>query len=243
LLCLFELAKFLDLFPAFVDGETITPEGLAVRFRHFVALFVVAAFAASASAQVYIGVGTGSSVYPTVVPFPNYPYGYFGYFPGEFGTQWSNGFNRYGPPVPTYGPTPGQFGGSDARLNYTRLYDPRPFTRPPVTEDNVIRPTFAEIKLILPAKDAKVAVNEIALKQTGNEQSFRATNLPQGVISRISVRVKWSDGGRDRELTQNVDVRGGQQIRVDLSRSEGTESPTRIPPPKKVSEAAPTTAK
>ena len=36
--------------------------------------------------------------------------------------------------MPTYGPVAGAFGGSDTRLNYTRLYDPRPF--PPAALPN-----------------------------------------------------------------------------------------------------------
>src|SRR5437763_3567537 len=67
---------------------------------------------------------------PTVAPRPvnvvnvynvsprYYGYGYgFGYFPGAYGSVWSNGFSLYGPPVPTYGPVPGAFGGSDQRLD------------------------------------------------------------------------------------------------------------------------------
>src|SRR5947209_1191454 len=47
-----------------------------------------------------------------------YGYGYgFGYFPGAYGSVWSNGFSLYGPPVPTYGPVPGPFGGPDQRLD------------------------------------------------------------------------------------------------------------------------------
>src|SRR5262245_1436971 len=49
--------------------------------------------------------------------FGTYPYGYLGYYPGAYSNSWSNGFNLYGPPVPTYGITPGAFGGSDYRLN------------------------------------------------------------------------------------------------------------------------------
>ena len=42
----------------------------------------------------------------------------FGYYPSAYHTQWSNGLTLYGPPVPTFGPTPGAFGGSDAHRKY-----------------------------------------------------------------------------------------------------------------------------
>src|SRR5436305_10897842 len=65
------------------------------------------ALAPAARAQVFVG--------PAV---PNYAFGGFGgFFPGAYGSSWSNGFSRYGPPVPTYGIVPGAFGGADQRLN------------------------------------------------------------------------------------------------------------------------------
>src|SRR5437868_6371942 len=48
------------------------------------------ALAPAARAQVFVG--------PAV---PNYAFGGFGgFFPGAYGSSWSNGFSRYGPPVP-----------------------------------------------------------------------------------------------------------------------------------------------
>ena len=55
-----------------------------------------------------------------------YPgYGYGGFYP-YYGYDgfYSNGFSMYGPPVPTYGPVPGYFGGGDQRLN--NYYYPEP---------------------------------------------------------------------------------------------------------------------
>lgn len=45
--------------------------------------------------------------------------------PGAFGSFWTNGRSLYGPPVPTYGPTPGVFGAADD--------DKRFFRNPPPT--------------------------------------------------------------------------------------------------------------
>ena len=124
------------------------------------ALLVAIAFAAPASAQVYFGAGSPPPGFAMIRPFPYYSYGYFGYYPSAFGSQWSNGYSLYGPPVPTYGPVAGAFGGSDQRLNYTRLDDPRPFvSRGPRSADDLVTLTFALIDLKLPAADAKVTVN------------------------------------------------------------------------------------
>src|SRR6266851_85311 len=129
--------------------------------RFSIALIVTVLFVAPVTAQLYVGAGYGPVGYPTFRPFPYYPYGYLGYYPSAFGSQWSNGNSLYGPPVPTYGSVVGAFGGSDQRLNYTRLYDPRPFTpRGPRSTEDLIYPTFATITLTLPAADARVAIDE-----------------------------------------------------------------------------------
>ena len=54
---------------------------------------------------IYVGPRPGGGYGPIVGFFPTY-------YPGFYG----NGYSAYGPPVPTYGPFPGVFGGSDQRL-------------------------------------------------------------------------------------------------------------------------------
>jgi uncharacterized protein (TIGR03000 family) len=214
--------------------ETIdTLEGSTMRLRLSFALLVAMLFAAPASAQVFVGIGYGPVGYPTFRPFPYYPYGYLGYYPSAFSTQWSNGYSLYGPPVPTYGPVVGAFGGSDQRLNYTRLDDPRPFTRGPRSADDLVYPTFATVTLILPAADARVRVNGTTLPQTGVERTFRASNLPQGGMTRLSVLAQWTEGGKDWYTIREIDVRGGQNLRVELTdgRLPAPSPPTLAPPP------------
>ncbi len=95
---------------------------------------LLAGMALTASAQtrgfVGVGIGVGGYGYPGFgygYPGWNYyglPYGPYAFgYPRALGTQWSNGHSLYGPPVPTYGPTPGAFGGGDAhRGHYTTGY-------------------------------------------------------------------------------------------------------------------------
>ena len=183
------------------------------------ALLIAVTFTATASAQIYVGVGSAPVAYPTYRPYPYYPYGgYLGYYPSAIGSQWTNGASLYGPPVPTYGPVAGAFGGSDTRLNYTRLYDPRPFNRRVPTADELVYPTFATVDLVLPTTDAKVTINEIELPETGAVRSFQAFNLQPGGTTRLTLRVRWTEAGRQRELGRDLDVRGGQRVRVDMTR-------------------------
>jgi len=64
------------------------------------------------------GFGPGSGFgYGPGFGYGGYPYyGNFGYFPNRVGSFWSNGMSLYGPPVPTFGPVPGVFGGGDQRF-------------------------------------------------------------------------------------------------------------------------------
>jgi uncharacterized protein (TIGR03000 family) len=106
------------------------------------AIGLLAAWPAAAPAQYRTGFGVGGYYgrgvgYPgfgfpavgfgTVVGArPGYVVGFgFGYYPGAYSSSWSNGFSLYGPPVPTYGPIAGAFGGSDQRLNYGNPWYPR----------------------------------------------------------------------------------------------------------------------
>ncbi len=72
----------------------------------------------------YYGVDTGP--YVGVTSLRTWP----GFWPGALwgppsasGSMWTNGLSLYGPPIPTYGPVPGSFAGSDASKRF--------FTNPP----------------------------------------------------------------------------------------------------------------
>src|SRR5262249_61089519 len=104
--------------------------------------------------------------------------------------------------------------------------------RGPLSADDLVTLTFAEIDLKLPAADAKVTVNGRALTQTGSEQSFRATNLPQGMTSRLTVHVTWNENGVVRHAGRDIDVRGGQHINVDWRQVNGEPAPQLMPPPR-----------
>ncbi len=77
------------------------------------------ATARSPRSGVVVGSGIGFG-YAGAYPF--YPGVGFGYFPSRIGDFWSNGYSLYGPPVPTYGPIPGSFGGSQQRFHGVAPY-------------------------------------------------------------------------------------------------------------------------
>lgn len=65
------------------------------------------------------GYGYGPGFGPRVGPwFGPGLWGYPFFFSGAYGGFWLNGNSLYGPPVPTYGPVPGSFGGGDAQRLY-----------------------------------------------------------------------------------------------------------------------------
>ncbi len=66
----------------------------------------------------YYGVAGGPTINPGTGYRPlRYAPGYFG-FPGAFNGFWTNGLSLYGPPTPTYAPTPGTFGNVDASRRF-----------------------------------------------------------------------------------------------------------------------------
>ncbi len=80
----------------------------------------------------YAGIGLGIGYDPF---YGTSSYGVGGFvWGGAYNGFYSNGFSEYGPPVPTYAPVPGMFGGSDQRFLGN---NPGPFTRTPITAGDV----------------------------------------------------------------------------------------------------------
>lgn len=81
------------------------------------------AYGPGAGISVGLGWSNNGPAYGAVSVGPGFGFGPgfygngFGYGYGGYNGFYSNGFTAYGPPVPTYGPIPGSFGGSDQRLN------------------------------------------------------------------------------------------------------------------------------
>lgn len=172
-----------------------------------------------------------------------YPfYGYRGFY--------SNGYSMYGPPVPTYAPVPGVFGGSDQRLgNFAypppvswnranpRAYAPAaplipgaPSTPAPLDiEPNV--PTLpaprplpgnaaASVEVRVPDGAADVFFDGRATQQTGARRLFESPPLARGKSYSYEVRARWQENGQEVVRNRSVAVEPGQKVLIDFTQAE-----------------------
>lgn len=180
--------------------------------------------AARHSVSVGVGVGVGPR-----------GYGAFGYpiaYPGFYG----NGMSMYGPPVPTYAPIPGTFGGSDYRVNQNapfigsgvgvygyRTLTPRPLpgvpngSQPPADgPDAKEGPLFVEVRL--PIENAIVFINGELTRQDGPVRVFASPILTTGLTYKYDVRAEWIIDGKKISLTQTVSGKAGGRAVADFTK-------------------------
>jgi len=173
----------------------------------------------------------------------------FGQFPAAIGGFWTNGLSLYGPPVPTFAPVPGVFGGSDAHRVYfgqtpfpfgaygwglgwagTRSPSPRNHTptvsvHPPVESVYAggpppSSPQCARLSVRVPHPDAELWIDTKTTKQTGSDRSFESPELGEGQTYRYKLVANWKVNGEERAESRNVIVQAGQSFVVDFTRSE-----------------------
>jgi len=152
---------------------------------------------------------------------PGYPWGFYPY---TYQGYWSNGFSLYGPSVPTYGPIPGVFGGSDYRLNYRNGPDTVPARGFPRANYNLVTPTYARFEVTVPA-DAVVTLEDMPVNETGTLRTFRATGLEPGQSNWLRLKATWTADGREVLRDQRIYVRGGQTVRIDLTKEYTLPAP------------------
>lgn len=178
---------------------------------------------------------------PFYRPFGPYS-GYLGYYPGAYQNSWSNGFSLYGPPVPTYGSVPGQFGGMDYRLNNNIQINngasiglggsgaggagPRrrhwqmgggtgmlPQQQQPATSQ-------ALVEVLVPSESAIVFFEDSEMQQRGKVRQFASPPLPAGQTYFYKIRAKWMVEGELQERTKTVGVRANEKIVVDFTQPD-----------------------
>ena len=160
---------------------------------------------------------------------------------------YTNGFSMYGPPVPTYAPVPGMFGGSDQRLlNFwtpadwdrtrPRNYGPNdyvyPGTRPsnpgkPDAEPDLLpapRPlpanAAAQFEVRLPSATAEVTFDGDPTRQNGSTRLFESPPLPRGQSFTYEVKANWRENGQEFTRSRSVTVQGGKRAVVDFTQPE-----------------------
>jgi uncharacterized protein (TIGR03000 family) len=171
----------------------------------------------------------------------------FGGWPAAGGGFWTNGLSLYGPPVPTYGPVPGTFGGGDAHrfysnpplfgfgLNYfgyrspsPRLANPTVNVYPPGQEPPPHRlfrsppsnARCARVEVALPHPDADIWLNATAMKGTGTERAFESPELEAGKTYQYEVVARWRQDGREKAEARTLTVAPGQTVLADFTRAK-----------------------
>ena len=161
----------------------------------------------------------------------------WGGFPAANGSFWTNGLSLYGPPVPTYAPVPGSFGGTDAhrvymnppifgygltawgyRSAYARLATPSVSVHPPATA--LPAPTSAgcarvEVRLAHP--DAELWVNHAKTTATGVERSFETPELSEGKRHSYELIARWTVNGEPKAESRTVQVERGKTVLVSFA--------------------------
>lgn len=166
--------------------------------------------------------------------------------PSYAGSFWTNGRSLYGPPVPTYGPTPGVFGAGDD--------DKRFFSNPPPANGVFfglgwggyrspsprhlpltvsVQPSVAvvpgppavtadgaaclRVQVALPEPAAKLYVDRTEMAQTGSERVFESPPLAGPGPVTYSLVARWADAaGKPVAESRTVTARPGQTVRVDF---------------------------
>jgi uncharacterized protein (TIGR03000 family) len=165
--------------------------------------------------------------------------------PSYAGSFWTNGRSLYGPPIPTFGPTPGVFGASDD--------DKRFFTNPPPANGVFfglgwggyrspsprhlpltvsVRPSVAvvpgpaavtaggaaclRVLVSLPDPAARLYVGTTELTTTGGERSFESPPLAGDGPVTYELVARWTDAGKPVAESRTVVARPGQTVRVDF---------------------------
>lgn len=164
--------------------------------------------------------------------------------PGAAGSFWTNGQSLYGPPVPTYAPIPGSFGGSDYGKHFFRNPPPTnsvwfglgwhgyrtPSPRPtnpsvgvwpqPAAPPAAVAPVEGnciQLSVRVPTADADVWVEKTRVNQTGTDRLFQSPPLEPGATYRYEVVARWKADGLERAESRTATGKPGETLSVDFT--------------------------
>ncbi|HEX3152277.1 MAG TPA: TIGR03000 domain-containing protein [Gemmataceae bacterium] len=204
---------------------------LASRALLPAALLIVTGLCGEAQGQtrawsVGVGVGYGYGYGPYWGIYPNYYNGFYG-----------NGLSMYGPPVPTYKPIPGVFGGGDSQFFGPPPIYPGwvssvyvPLTRPsplpaavveapvelPAPAAALTTPTPLEVEVRLPNADARLFVDGTEIKGAGISRKFATPPLETTAPYTYEIRAAWAVDGLTTTHTKQVTGRAGDKLVVEF---------------------------
>jgi uncharacterized protein (TIGR03000 family) len=175
---------------------------------------------------------------------PNWPF--FWGIPGAAGSNYTNGLSLYGPPVPTYTPTPGVFGAADNYKTFFRNPPPAngvfvglgwggyrsPSPRGQPLSVSVNPPSVAVVQaptvvnsagqpcmrviVRVPDPDAEVWIDNKATTQKGAERLFESPPLPVGQRYRYELVARWTVNGQEKAESRTINGEVGQTVAVDF---------------------------
>ncbi len=193
----------------------------------------------------YYGLPNGPFVQPGVYDFAGTRRGGFWGIPSYAGSFWTNGRTLYGPPIPTYGPTPGVFGSRDDDKQFFRNPPPAngvyfglgwggyrsPSPRHlPITVS--VHPSVCVIEgppavtsdgapclrmtVALPDPAAVLYVNHTEMKSAGDERQFESPALTSTEPVTYHLLARWTTNGKAVAESRTVSAKPGQTVRVDF---------------------------
>ena len=193
----------------------------------------------------YHGLPNGPTVEPGVYDFAGTRrFGPFG-IPSYAGSFWTNGRSLYGPPVPTYGPTPGVFGASDDDKRFFRNPPPAngvyfglgwlgyrspsprhlPLTVSVYPSVAVVPGVVAatadgqpclRVHVSLPDPAAILYVDTVEMTQPGTDRLFESPPLAGPDPVRYKLIARWTADGKPVAESRTVVARPGETVRVDF---------------------------
>jgi uncharacterized protein (TIGR03000 family) len=244
------------------QGCSSYPEGFIMRWSRSSCLVVLISIATQAESSslfaqmgangpgIAIGIGSYGGFGPGYGfgpgPYFGRGYGYGPYYGGmasSAGFYSFSGYSTYGPPVPTYGVTPGAFGGSDAssltrggiplprKNNFTThwlgersAYQPwapshvSPYAPPlnPSMEINTIRmlPILIEVKV---PESAVVTLDGKPTTSAGLVRVFRSPDLPTDKSFDYDIVATWKEGEKPVTKSKTISGKPGERLTVDFS--------------------------
>jgi uncharacterized protein (TIGR03000 family) len=165
---------------------------------------------------------------------------YWGIYPNYYNGFYGNGLSMYGPPVPTYKPIPGVFGGGDSQYFglpplyagwMYEVYVPgcKPAALPPELigpSDAVLpppapileKPAPLEVEVRLPREDARLFIDDTEVKGTGTVRVFTTPPLPTAERITYDLRAEWTVDGLTTTHTKRVTGRAGEKLVVDFKK-------------------------
>ena len=192
----------------------------------------------------YYGLPNGPYIEPGVSSYGGRWWGPWG-IPSYAGSFWTNGRSLYGPPVPTYGPTPGVFGASDDDKRFFRNPPPAngvsfglgwggyrspsprhlPITVSVYPSVSVVPGPAAvtadgaaclRVQVSLPDPAATLFVDAVEMRQAGGVRVFESPPLAGAGPVTYHLVARWTDASGPVAESRTVVARPGQTVRVDF---------------------------